>query len=363
MSVSAQAGIIGFGPQVGKGTLATDFYRHRATMVDIDLADDVREGPPEVGGLAVPTFPYKAGPVVAGGMTIQPRLENTLGWLLYALLGGVDSSVNGDGLSYTHEFHFADDDSTFVPWLSFQKYVPKVNGVAQSDLIQQFQDCKLISSAFTFPNDGPIVSRLDAIGRRVDLSRPGAGSPPYSVAWENEMEHWGSIPVGCFTGGYIKVEGTELPVVAAQVGFQNVPLDLRMERIYGDPYLNDITIVQRRLAFDITVKYEDQNLYRQVLGGSNVATEWGQHPYTAAMDIKTVSSATMPAGGSPVITPTDPYSLEIKADEVMLSQVGGLTLAGNQAVLMRFTGVAIDNALDYVTMELINEVAEYDWPS
>lgn len=363
MSVSAQAGIIGFGPQVGKGTLATSFYRHRATMVDIDLADDVREGPPEVGGLAVPTFPYKAGPVVAGGMTIQPRLENTLGWLLYALLGGVDSQVNGDTVSYTHTFGFDSLDSTFVPWLSFQKYIPKVGGAALSDLVQQFQDCKLISSAFTFPNDGPIVARLDAIGRRVDLDVPTAGSPPFTLAWENEMEHWGSIPVGCFTGGFIKVDGVEIPVVAAQVGFQNVPLDLRMERVYGDPYLQDITIVQRRLAFDITVKYEDQDLYRQVLTGTKIGTEWYQHPFTAALDIKTVSSALMPATVSPPVTPTDPYSLEIKADEVMLNQVGGLTLAGNQAVLMRFTGVAIDNALDYVTMELVNEVASYTWPS
>lgn len=363
MSVSAQAGIIGFGPQSGKGTLATTFYRHRAVMVDLDLADDVREGPPEVGGLAVPTFPYKAGPVVAGGMTIQPRLEDTFGWLLYSLLGQDTPTIRGDGLSYLHTFAFAASDSTFVPWLSFQKYIPKVNGVAQTDLLQQFQDCKLISAAFTLPNDGPIVSRIDAIGRRVDLLTPGAGSPPVAVEWENEMEHWGSIPVGCFTGGYIKVDGVELPVIAAQVGFQNVPLDLRMERVYGDPYLDDITIVQRRLAFDITVKYQDQDLYRQVLTGTNVGTEWYQHPFTAAMDIKTVSSAVMPPSASPVITPTDPYSLEIKADEVMLNQVGGLTLAGNQAILMRFTGVAIDNAEDYVTFELINEVPEYDWPS
>lgn len=380
MSVSAQAGIFGFGPQAAKGTIAEEFYRHRATLVDIDLADDVREGPPEVGGVAVPTFPYKAGPVVAGGATIQPRLESSIGWLLYALLGNIDSSeVRPDGLSYQHDFKFSSTDTTFVPWLSFQKYIPKLNGESGTDFLQQYLDCKLISAAFTFPNDGPITARLDAIGRRMSLiANPmtPVGSPPVApMTWENVMEHWNSIPVGCFTGGYITIQGAndvspvDLPVVAAQVGFQNVPLDLRMERVYGDPYLDDVTIVQRRLSFDITVKYQNSELYRQVLSGSKEGTEWGQLPFTASLAIKTVSAALMPGTASPSVpTSTDPYSLEITAPEVLLNQVGGLTLAGNQAVLMRFTGVAIDpitpseDFTDYVNFALINETEEYDWP-
>ncbi len=95
MTVSAQAGVVDFGPQSGKGVAATNYYRHRATLVDIDVADAVNEGQPEVGGIAVPTFPYKSGPVVGGGFTLQPRLENSIGWLLYGMLGYHSVSPTG----------------------------------------------------------------------------------------------------------------------------------------------------------------------------------------------------------------------------------------------------------------------------
>lgn len=91
MAVSAQAGTVGFGPQEAKETRATRFYRHKATMVDLGILDDTRLGIPEIGGRPVPTFPYKAGVMVGGGLSLQPRLENTLGWLLRGLTGGYTS--------------------------------------------------------------------------------------------------------------------------------------------------------------------------------------------------------------------------------------------------------------------------------
>ncbi|RUM47299.1 MAG: hypothetical protein DSY80_01045, partial [Desulfocapsa sp.] len=94
MAVTGASGTFSWGPQVAKGTVATTWYRHKAVMVDMAPIDDVRLGQLEVGSDPVPTFPYKAGVVSAGGALLQPRLEGDLGWLLYGMLGKVTTTDN-----------------------------------------------------------------------------------------------------------------------------------------------------------------------------------------------------------------------------------------------------------------------------
>mgnify|MGYP001421895969 CR=1 FL=1 len=351
MSVTAAAGILAFGPQGGMGQTPASWYRHRAVNIDLGVLDDVREGPQEVGGVAVPTFPYKSGYMVGGGAVLQPRLENTLGWLLYAMMGKVTSAENpGASGMYDHLFEMA-TDSTYVPWLSFRKVIPRRQAEAGTDLGEEYKDCKILGATFTLPGDSPIGMRIDALGRDFEESLdPGA-----DYIYDNDYEHWESIPVGCQTAGFIKVDGNELPVVSAQVSWANAPLDPRQERVYGSPMLDDITVVQRRLSFDLMVKWNNPDLYLQTLTGSPSATVWTGTPFTAALDINTVSSVNMPSK-------SEPYSLRIQAEEVMLNHVGAIQLAGGQAVLMRFQGSALESTGFYAKMTLRNKNASYVWP-
>ena len=350
MAASAQAGTIGFGAQTAKESAPSTWYRHRATMVDLAVNDPTAEGPPEVGGRPLPTFPYKTGPIVAGGLTIQPRFEDTLGWLLYGLIGDLSSaeSPGASGL-YNHTFTLLSGDETFVPWMGFRKHIPRVDGGAATDLGEQYTDCKILGGALALPNDSPLSMRLDVLGRTFELNHD-----PTAWTWAADFEDWQSIPVACAVGGYLKFDAVEMPVIAASVGFQNVPLDLRQEKVYGDPFLDGITVVGRRLAFDFTVKWENPDLYASILTGSTIGTEWTSAPTTGSFEVKAVSSVNMPSE-------TEPYSLIISGTEVMLSQVGGIQLAGNQAVLLRYSGVALDNA-SYISFVLRNKVTSYTWP-
>jgi len=49
----------------------------------------------------------------------------------------------------------------------------------------------------------------------------------------------------------------------------------------------------------------------------------------------------------------------------MMTQVGGITLAGNQSILLRFAGVALetDPSQPYATFTLRNLIASYTWPT
>jgi hypothetical protein len=314
------------------------------------VIDETREGPPEVGGKAVPTFPYKSGPVVAGGATIMPRYQSSFGYLLYALMGNVASAAdvyNPD--VYDHVFKLNGSDSTYVPFLGFRKHIPRKDNGAGTDLGEIYKDCKLVGATLALPNDQPLSLRLDMIGREFLLVED-----PTAWTYANSYEDWESIPVACQTGGYFNIDGETLPVVAANVGWQNVPLDIRQERVYGDPFLEDVTIIQRRLAYDVTVKWNNPDLYRKVLAGGVSGTEWSGKPHVTSFEVKSVSSSDMTGE-------TEPYSMTIEAQKAMMSQVGGITLAGNNAIMMRFTGVAID-ATEYATITLRNKVTSYSWP-
>jgi len=351
MALTAAAGIFGFGPQIGKEQVATAFYRHRAINVDLSIMDDTRLGPLEVGGTPVPTFPYKAGYAIQGGASIQPRLEDTLGWLLYGALGDVDSQEDGVSGVYDHTFQMA-TDAGYVPYISARKYIPPTGGDAATDLGETYTDCKVVNFGIQMPTNAPLNTRVDILGRDFVLDDDAT-----AWAWENSYEDYQSIPVSCATGGYIKIDTVELPVVAATVGWQNQPLDQQQERVIGDPRLEDVTIISRQLSFDLTVKWNNPDLYRKIVTGASDGLIWTAQPYVGALDVKMVSAANMPA-----IYPVEPWSLIVAADDVMLQQVGGVALSAGQTVLMRFQGVAIES-VTYATLVLRNLVAAYVWPT
>lgn len=97
MTINGQAGSWGFAPQIGyKNRTGLVWHRHKALFVGQGVNDDARPGPPEIGGRPVPGSAYKNGYFTAGDVTINPRLEDTLGWLLYGALGDVSTSTIAD---------------------------------------------------------------------------------------------------------------------------------------------------------------------------------------------------------------------------------------------------------------------------
>lgn len=362
MTTTAQAGILGFGPSAAKGSgVATgNWYRHKASMIDLAVMDDQRLGPPEVGGRPLPTIPYKAGVMVGGGATLSPRLSGSIGWLLKGALGS-SSTTSGSGSIRNHVFRLDPTTPGFVPWMGFRKYIPTSGNVGDYGLGETYVDCKVTNLVFTLPNDGLITARVDAMGRSFLLEQTPAwgissGSTGGWAPTTGEFEDYTSIPIGCQTAGYISTPSFgDLPVVQGQIGIQNMPLDPRQERVYGDPFLEDVTIVSRSVTLDLTVKWTNPDLYRQILTGAVSGTTWSASPFTTAVEIVAQSPVNIGADSLP-------YRLKINITEAMLALNGGIQLAGNQAVLMRFTGTALDVAGEYATFELRNAFTGYTWP-
>lgn len=352
MSVSAQAGLVGFGPQPARGQDPLKWYRHRFTQVSLGVDDEVKEGPMEVGGVAVPTFPYKTGPMNVGFITMQPRLIDSFGWLLYSMLGykqgTVETSTPG---IFDSTFALHPTSSTFVPWIGLRKMIPRRDNDPDTDLGEIYKDNKILGGTLILPNEAPITMRMDILGREYIND-----NEPQDWVWENSMEPWQSIPVACRTEGFIKIGGDTLPVIQGQVTWQNIPLDIKKEKVYGDPFLEDVTIIQRRLGYKFVVKWNNPDLYEAVQNGGTGNLEWSSKPYVTSFDVKTVSSTEIPGS-------TEPYALEVSADQALLKHTGTIELSGNDAVLLTFEGTALESDTDYALFRLRNQVDAYDWPA
>ena len=362
MTVTAQQGVFAFGPQHSKEAVAANIYKHRASDIDLSAMSDDRLGPPEVGGTPVPTMPYRAGILSAGGATIAPRLENTLGWLLYGAIGDVSTETGKDVFGTTvtgfnsHEFAFDTQAEGFVPWMTFYKEIP---GYQATDFFgETYQDCKVLSLVTTFPNDGLIQTRVDVLGRMAGNTTQWTAGKKTDFANTHYEDHE-SVPIGSNTGGFLKIpsfSGDDLPVVGATVSIQNAPLDIRQEKVYGSPYIHDVTVTGRVLTVDMVLKWEDPALYRSIITGSTTGTQWTCKPWISDLDIYALSCDDSSVAGAP-------YQLRVTAPKVMYQVAGGISLGGNEAVMMRVMGTAIKGTEDYYTVALGNTVTSYSWPT
>lgn len=359
MAVTSQDGILSFGPQTAKDTIAAKFYQHRAADINLGIQSDDRLGPPEIGGIAVPTIPYRAGVLAAGGATIHPRLEDTFGWLLHGAVGAVDSTADENvfgtaDTGYVHHTFTLPTPSTALPWMSFRKEIP--SETSGKELGEIYENCKITSVAFMLPNDGLIQARVDVLGT-------AEGTQYESISgWTYEntlMEDYQSIPIGSVVGGFMKIptySANELPITQARVILSNTPLPPAEEKNFGSPYLDSVTIASRAFAVDMVLKWKDQDLYRSIITGSTTATQWVADCFVSDLDIFAVSPANIP-------TLDNPYALRFEAPSVQY-RVAGLALAGQNAISLRIVGTAIAPASgQYVTIHLGNEVTNYTWPT
>lgn len=363
MTTIAQSGIVGIGPSAGKGVGVADgnWRRYKVATIDMGPDDDQRLGPPEVGGQPTPSFPYKAGVMVSGGVDINPRLENTIGWLLYGALGAV-STVSGSGGLYHHTFKHSSVNPSLVPWMGVRKLIPAGSDAGEYALGETYIDCKLLSTVFGLSNDGLITARCDWLGRSFTQEQDPAwntisGSAGGWNVTDGGFESFPSIPISSVVGGYI-YEPTfgNLPVVGAQISVINQPLPPAQEKVFGSPYLEDVTIVTRAVSFDLVVKWKNANLYRKILTGAINGTVWSPTPFTTSLDVMIMSPDVI-AGE------TTHYQLRTQLSSIVLFPVGKVQLAGNEAIMMRYRGTAIQSAGEYVEMTLTNKTASYVWPT
>ena len=356
MTMLAQNAIFGFGSQADKDTVATTWYRHRATRVGVSEQDDVRIFPAEIGGLPVPSGAYSAGPLNVGAFELYPRLKDVFGYLLYAATGQPttvalqDATPAPDG-SYKHTFTFGDVQA--LPWLSIRMHMK--GDTAANDFGRVLIGNRILAMTFDFSSDGIVTANGSVLGRRWQLEDPALWS------WANTFEDEDTVPIAPVEGSYFKIPGfssNDLPMVAARVTLVSNPVDRRLNKVFGSPYMFDVTVTDQVAVVDATLLWEDPTLYRQIMTGSTTGTVWTPQVFEQDFDLLAEAPAIIPATAGN----TDrKYSIKFYAPRMVWQVNNGLQMAGRNMVMLQLRGTALLQGSDYFTIELVNDKSAYTW--
>ena len=332
-----------------------------------------------VGGTATEGFDFDTGNALDAGQRIDgiADRETIVGAESYTSVTSVSLPANAlsatddiyisvgyeDAVAKNNVFEINSTNPACIPYMGFRKYIPADCEASNYTLGETYNDCKVVGLSLNLPGNDLISARIDAIGTDFTLEQdPTWGTSSGSAGWATAggFETYVDTPISTNVLGYIRVpwdSGVNLPVIGATVGFQNIPLGERQERVFGSAFRDDVTIVSRALTFNFIVKWTNPDLYRAVITGSKTGTAWSSTPFTARVDV-------MAYAGSNLTGSTVPASLRIESRSILLSIVGTPVLAGADAVLLRFAGSALDDpGYDYVRMSLVNLINGYTWPT
>lgn len=354
MTVPASEGIFSFGPQSAKGTLASTWYRHKATRVNIGPQQVVQQFPPEIGGGLHPTGAFKQMAYGAGQAMLLPRLENVIGWLMYASVGTLSTLANDpEAGMYRHTFSPPSSHSD-MKWMSVRREIPGATG-DNDNIGDILLDCRVVGMRFALAPGGILTNALTVVGREPSLSRDGIDSWAYG----NTYERYPSVPLA--HQGSIKLGGHEEAATNLVVDLVNAYTTPAEEMIIGSPHPDDYVLQQQTLTVSFTHKWNDPDLFKKILTGSKQESggkiAWDPTVYTDAfeLDIRSPGNAT---GKS------NPWRLVVSAPELSWQYAGPPELVGGGWLSIGITGVAQEQVTgDDFQFDLYNLTSAYAWPS
>jgi hypothetical protein len=369
MSVPSQNALWSFAPQpakIGEGGTFTpgslSWYKFKAARVGLGTIDDTQIFPPEVGGSIVPTGSFKQAGFYGGDVDIIPRLEEVIGWLLYAAMGSVSTvtGVDSDGDAVaglnTHIFSFSSASNFYLPWLASRVHFPGVD--TSNDSGEYGYDCKIGSLQITVPQMGKVAMRMGMVGRQTQYD-----AAPDAWTYANSWEDTRSTPDA--GRGIFKLGGDSFPALGLQMNLINQLSAPRDEFIVGSFHPDDIIPLTRGMSLRFVYKYVNDDLARLIQTGAVDGTEWSSLPYdlvTAGADyaLDTIFSSPMNVPSLSV-----PYRLRVRCNRVNIAKDGGTMLVAGAILQESYTVTPLEPLDGSPFAQIIIENAEtaYNWPT
>jgi len=355
-TVLAQTGIVGFGPQTAKGTMATTFYRYKAMRAALGAVEDNRTAQLEVGGVPYPTGAFKAGAFFGGEAVLQPRLEGDIGWVLYAACGNVStvSDCPEAGL-YTHVFRPDPSATSTIKWLSARVMTP---GATSSDNLGSIGlDCRIPQLRIVVPQNDVVTAMLTVQGRVPSWANAEAAN---AWTWADDYEDFDSVPIS--VKGHFEVpDDTSIPALGVDITLANVLTDVRREMIVGEYHPDDLAVITRNMMISFVHKYPDPARYLASVANEDdpfaSAMPWSPVVNTQSCELKVESPANI-SGKS------NPYSLTLKASKVNWVAEGPPVLTAGDMLSIRYTGTVLEpDSGDYFELHLVNSQVAFQWPA
>lgn len=375
-SVPAQTSVWSIAPQpsgaFGTGTFnstqiaALNWRKYRVVTITGRGMQDQAVMPLELGGVLTPTGGYKSGAYFVQEVDLIPRLEDSLGYLLYGTLGSV-SSVGGSkygaaGWSTNsgatgHLFRFNTDQAQ-LPWLAARLRMPGAATDGSQVQGEVGYDAKVSGLRLNIPGAGMLTGRFGVQGRA--FYRPVAAD---TNAWTYANSFEDSKSIGHSGRGSLNILSNVPKVTGCTIDIINSLTRPQDEFVVGSFFPDDVAVLSRSVRIRASVKWENPDLWNQIYYGAAAGTDWTSLPYFQATS--GASRGFFFEAKSPDNMPSTsvPYALRVMCDNVMLScDPTSLRLRPGSIIEYMLNVDALDPAagLDYVQVALDNKT-NYSW--
>lgn len=361
MTVLSSEGLVGFGGQTAKGTEATTWYRHAVARAALGPQQIVQQFPPEVEGGFHPTGAYKQMVLAGGQAVMYPRLENVLGWLLYATAGKLSTTADTPEVGMHRHTFTPPDSAKDMKWLSLRRYIP--GAAANQEIGEIMLDCRASAMRLVAAPGQVLNSTFTFVGREPDLIEEIDAGDANAWVWNNAIEDYTSVPLAHQGSLKVPASGGEQKATGLTIDIINAYTPPQRELIIGSPYPDDFALLSQSMVVSWVYKWQDATLYKHILTSGQVAggdghIDWSPIVYTSNLEFIATSAADV-SGLS------NPYRLRVTAPSLTWQSDGPPELMGGGWLALRFVGTAQrqTDPNDYFKIELDNESAGYTWPS
>lgn len=387
--------LLGVGIQQGSGAsdylkmaagyeqyVSTDANFNYYPFTDLSLAPvkatDVL--PPEIGGKALPTGQFVTGVWAQGPMSLIPRLDNRLGWLLLASMGQVSTITDikaadldflgGDATVTSgincHVFTVVEDDQFFVPWITARRLLPNVT--AAERVGEVFQDGRVASMTLSAASAAPVTMDMNVLARMAQQDYAFEFNAGGKIAnWSATYDDFDNFAVtSC--DGYVKVGGVAFDVTAVSLNLVNQVMPPTQSITIGSVHPTDFPNLGRALTVTATYLVSDYDLYVSSLKGASadVSVDAGANVactiYEAECDIMLASQTAIGAAGDA----DEPYRLRFisnQLDDNVSWVVQPIRIQPNRPVVAQLIGTFVAAPTGYPWyLVLQNDQADYALP-
>jgi len=362
---------LAFAVQPAKGSAITtdsEFKRMRVLSANVGNQQAMGNFPIEVGGGYHPGGSYKIYNVGAGRVSMYPRIEGDIGYLIYMLMGGVQTAADStsEGV-YTTTFTPRTDIYTH-PWLTARRYIPNSAGGAQNEG-EIMTDAKVASGIFSIGAAAPAG---------LELALLSIGS-----SWSSDASSWPDDMDSAYedTSSIILAPASAKPILKAVAGidmgdgvntdFEVPTISMRMmitntfsgsnivnELVVGEYQMDDMVLLSQTIAFDMVYKWKDPKLARDIYRHGHNAYSWSPTVMSTELEL-TLRSPTLVGSSA-----TQYQEMTFNLASCDLQCPGGITQVAGGYLTMRVSGVATiqSTAEAYATIKLINGTPYTDLP-
>lgn len=351
VAVALQPALVGKTGDSGFDPADYTYTGFDAVSASTQIMEDIRNLPFRIGGRSTIEGIFKAGAGFAGQMQMLVTPQNTLGHILYGLLGNVDTTLDAVVAGVNrHVFTFDAADEFNLPWLGWDVKIPTTGGYYS----ETGYDCILGNLRLVINNQGLITAEVGTIGRNFIT---GTGGITHVSADEDGQSYLHSGQVSLSRGG------DAVDMLGVQLMFNNSVTGFGEEVLIGDYRARRFTARARSCEIRLVELWDAATWRKEILTNNPTGTNWSSSVFqtkTAGADKAFSITATtdMFAAG------TTPYKFKLDFDQVNWRLGNPIQLQGGDLIRQEIIGVVATPDDDisggtYCTATLENLIDDY----